>query len=357
MKYLFFLLLYLLSFIFRPFFKVNKELLIFSARGGVGFEDNPKYLFLYTLKNTNYRCIWITKDKKILSEMKQNGYEVYYYLSKDALFLTLQANSIFISHSITDVMPISFNKKSKIINLWHGIPIKKIALLDKNQTLKSKILYKLNKRIITYFISNHKTFNTIYQKAFALDFEQIIALGLPRIEYLKNPNKFVDNLKNKLNDNFINYLYAPTFRDYDFNNPLLEPNTLVKLDKFFEDKKIKLYIKLHPQENSLTLNDYKNIYFIKDDIYEILPFFKNFISDYSSLIYDFTSAFPNGNLVLYTPDFEKYEKERGFFIDFKEVFKDCFFKDYKEIFEINNQQYKVIEINYDNSCINILELV
>ena len=154
MKSVKYITLYLISFFIRHFFKVNANLLVFSSRGGVGFEDNSKYLFLYTLHNTDYECLWITKNKMLLEELKSAGYNVKYYFTLAALFEVLRAKAIFFTHAASDVMPVVYNKATMKINLWHGIPIKKIALMDKNMSIITKYKCKIYKHFYTYFISN-----------------------------------------------------------------------------------------------------------------------------------------------------------------------------------------------------------
>ncbi|MCE7626710.1 CDP-glycerol glycerophosphotransferase family protein [Vibrio fluvialis] len=351
-RYLSYIFLYAVSLFIRPFIKIDKQLLVFSARGGAGFEGNTKYLFLYAIHHTNYKCVWYTKSKDVQKYMASCGYDCRYYFSISALVTALKAQGVFITHSLSDVMPIFYNKKSLIFDLWHGIPIKNVSFLDPNLGFKSRLMDYYKSRRLNYFISNSKDFEEVYMKCFKLNVDKIKSLGYTRIEAL---------LKYKTDENNNDILYAPTFREYRFDNPLLEFSELKKINHLLLSNNIKLLIKLHPSENLDTSFNFSNIDVIDSsvDIYELLPKVGRLISDYSSVALDFISAYPNKQVAFFVPDIEQYKKYRSFAFDYESEFQNAIFfntedllnqfchcKDFSRVFNENR-----------NSCQYILELL
>ncbi|MGG1071853.1 CDP-glycerol glycerophosphotransferase family protein [Priestia megaterium] len=317
--------LYFLSFIFRPFFSINSNLLLFSARGGRGYEGNTKYLYLYSSQYTDYECVWITKDLEILKMLNQSNYRCVYYFSMEALKLSLQAHAVFITHSLSDVMPVFYKKKTKIINLWHGIPLKNIEFLDQNMSLKGKINNTIKSKRTNIFISNSKYYTSIYKKCFRLKDCQIKVIGYPRMEFLRNSQKFkkTQNPFHMPSDSEHKiYLYAPTFRDYE-SRDIISENLLKKLNEIMITKNALFYIKLHPfDKRDINIAEYSNIQIIESniDVQECLVYVDYLITDYSSIFLDFMVL--DKPILLFCYDLEEYKEKRGFLIDFETIFED-----------------------------------
>jgi len=364
MRVIKFIILYTVSILIRPFIKIDKQLLLFSTQGGRTYDGNAKYLFLYCSKYSNYDCVWITKDKKIEKEIIGSEFDAIYYFTWKALVLSLKAYCVFITHSLSDVMPVFYNSKTIIINLFHAIPIKNVNFLDKNLSMIARILDFWRDKRCDYFISNSESFNQDYLKCFKINKGKIIVGGLPRIDFLFNPEKLVPNITNPFPSMKKVYLYAPTFRDYKYQNPFYEKSSMLKLNEYLEESNSVLYIKHHPFDTEIpkmaSLNNIsgfsKNI-----DIYEILPFVDSLICDYSSIIYDFFIAYPKKDIFLFCPDLIKYEQERGFFRPFQDLYNNGT-EPYKfgfrrltkpsNIFHINE-----IYISGISSCKTIMDLI
>ena len=251
MRVIKFIILYTLSILIRPFIKIDKQLLLFGTQGGSSYEGNAKYLFVYCNQHTSYHCVWVTKNRKIEKEINDSGFESAYYFSWNVLLLSLKAYCVFITHSLSDVMPIFYNSQTIIINLWHGIPIKNVSLLDKNLSIIARILDYWRDKRCDYFISNSESFNQDYLKCFKINKGKIIVGGLPRIDFLFNPEKFVPNITNPFPSMKKVYLYAPTFRDYIYQNPFYEKNSILKLNEYLEESNSLLYIKHHPFDTEM----------------------------------------------------------------------------------------------------------
>ncbi|MGZ2369846.1 CDP-glycerol glycerophosphotransferase family protein [Ancylomarina sp. YFZ004] len=362
MKHLSFILLYLVSVPLRLLIKIDNNLLLFSARGGIGYEGNAKYLFLYANRNTDFDCVWVSKSRKIVSDLTNEGYIVYYYFSWKAIKLALSAKAVFITHSLSDVMPVFYNKKTLVIDLWHGVPIKRISFLDKNLRFRSRLMDTLKSRRVDFMISNSVEFAKIYSKSFKISEEKIKSFGQPKIEFLQNSKLFISNLENYFPEGKEIILYAPTFRDYEFSNPLFSDEYLTWLNKEMEKLNSLFYIKVHPSEKSPDIKCFDNVKIVdsQSDIYNLYPFISHVISDYSSTFLDFFSGLPDRKVSLFVPDFKEYKLNRNFNFDFTEKFGGLICSDPKLFFKSPHKADDNL-INFinpkSNSCEKILRIV
>ncbi|WP_417842811.1 CDP-glycerol glycerophosphotransferase family protein [Thalassospira sp.] len=282
------------------------------------FADNPKYLFLFLMKNDLPRkpeIAWITKSRKTYRYMKKEKYNVFHLFSFRGIWYTMTSSHWFVSGDSSD-LAISLSKGVKIVSLWHGTPIKKIR---ENNTAKRKttnFLCSHSKKIKIYFdkridhlispseyVTEH-----IFLKSFKLQKHQIHALGNPRLDNGINKckkNKIIEKANKKI-------LYAPTFRSY---NPFfLRTRDFNFLNSNIEEKdnNVTLFIKPHPFSHPPLQYDTTNKIQVLDkdiDIYEIIQDFDILISDISSLIFDFMAL--NKGIIIFMPDAHKYvESER-----------------------------------------------
>ncbi len=362
MSYILYILLYFISIPLKYLYRIDKRLILFSARGGVGFEGNAKYLFLYSNRQTNYTCIWVSKKRSIVEAVKREGGEAVFYFSWRALNYALKARAVFITHSLFDVMPVSFKSKTIVIDLWHGVSIKRVSFLDKNLGYKSRIMDTLKSKRINYMISNSRDFAPIYAQSFKVELDKIKSYGLPTIEYLRNPSLFSLDNSNGFPEGKRIILYAPTFRDYEFDNPIFRHEYLTWLNHELERSNSLFYIKLHPTESPPSIEEFENIIIFESslDIYRLCLYTDYLISDYSSVFLDFISAFPQRLVALYVPDFEEYKGARDFNFDFYQKFKHIICTDEKSLMNMKKQNNTdlVDFINpYIQSCKKILELL
>lgn len=154
----------------------NKNIWIFGAWFGDKYADNSKYLFEYMRKNhPEIRIVWLTRNNEIINDLKSKNLEVYLIYSIKSIILGLRARySIVVQSNLVDLIPFMNNSKTKIIQLWHGIPLKKIGYDDKF-TEKYRKNSRL-KQIIFPFLNE--------------DYNLIIASSL------EDKNNFVSSFKN-----------------------------------------------------------------------------------------------------------------------------------------------------------------
>ncbi|MEN8123382.1 MAG: CDP-glycerol glycerophosphotransferase family protein, partial [Bacteroidota bacterium] len=323
--------LYFLSF----FIPKNEKLWVFGGLLGEGYNDNSKYFFehLYKTKK-DVEAVWITQNSDIVSQLREKGYKSYLGYSFKGCWIVMRAGAAVISHSrVRDLKPFTITSKVKFIQLWHGIPLKKIEFDDKvffnkqsfvNQTgfFVMKILVPGFRRRFDMMIASSQEDRDNFSSAFQLGKHKIKITGYPRNdEIIASANRKSDTGTAK------KILYVPTFRGVeksDFNLFDKYHFDSQSINEFLKERKIFLYIKLHPY-NKPSQNFFKKIklcsnlvFYEENDIYNSLGAFDMLITDYSSIYFDYLLL---NRPVIFTPfDYDEYvKKDREFYYKYDEV--------------------------------------
>lgn len=343
-----------------------------------GFNDNSKYFYLYLKEKSDKEVWWITEDKELYITLKKLELPVLYKYSLKGVYKALRGKYYFSHYGYGQVSDI-LESGSVQINLWHGIPLKKIGYdygMKKNFNLIKKI-FKIEK--CEYFLSssNYLT-EKIFKTAFLLNEENYLNLGYPRTDIFKLSKSQIIEFCKKYSNNIYNIIkkisiynkvliYMPTWREGEDNNFKNINLYLKELNNFFKKENMILLIKLHPLTN-IFLENLENIIVLENDIdiYPILPLTDCLITDYSSVFFDYLLL--NKEIIFFPFDKEKYLKNRELyfeynlitpgikirnFLEIKELFKNKQRKD-EYFFKREEIRKKIIE-NYDfDACEKII---
>ncbi|MHA1273753.1 MAG: CDP-glycerol glycerophosphotransferase family protein [Promethearchaeota archaeon] len=349
-----------ITFILSKLFDNNsiiENLLVFGSTNGNAYAGNSKALFEYLNEKTRYKCVWITKSDKIMKMLNNKNYNV---ISQKDWFKTIKtlksAKYIFITHGFGDILMIDFSPKTKLIFLAHGISFKKGGDDMKESFFQRKIREKLNNDI-DYFIDSSEN-NVKYKvSAYNIDPKKFIITGYPRNDYLINADK---KLKEKIiqNLNLKGYnrilLYAPTFREYPYNDPF-NHEFLVKLENFLRKNNDIFLYKPHPFIPKIDLSGYSNIIAIEPnvDITDLLIISDVLITDYSSVFIDF--LFLNRPIIFFAHDLEKFKKVRDFYYDYENFVPGPIVKTGDELLELLNELEK-FDKEYERKRVNVRKI-
>ncbi|ADQ45277.1 CDP-glycerol:poly(glycerophosphate) glycerophosphotransferase [Caldicellulosiruptor kronotskyensis 2002] len=230
-------------------------------------------------------------------------------------------------------------KKTQIyIQLWHGIPLKAMTLMDKTEGINHKKLSVKNFSEYDYIISSSQFYSTLLNACVGVDGSKYVITGFPRNDMLFNTDareKLQSIVKQPI-DSYKIVFYLPTFR-VNYGNQRIEGTTKDKnifgfddfdydqFNRFLAKNNILFITKLHPVEEKLfikKLSKISNSYFIflttdvlkiySIDLYEILGSADILITDYSSVYFDYLLL--NRPLLFISNDIDIYEKERGFLL-------------------------------------------
>lgn len=193
-------------------FPKKDSICIYGAWKGQRFADNPKYLFLESEKRKKLRNIWITKKLEVEQALRQQGFEVYSANSLKGIFYQLRAGKAVLCVGMNDVNASLLGGK-KILQLWHGVPLKKIMYDAYTPNWLERIKNKFIKE--TYVVCTSNNFKKIYQSAFGKDEKHVLVMGQPRNDLFYDSQLVDLEMKKKLED-LTNgrkmILYMPTHR-------------------------------------------------------------------------------------------------------------------------------------------------
>ena len=235
MKSLFKNIVILLISFLDPLVSKKSEYVIYNSYPDLS--DNSFALFLYTLEHyPKKRNIWLLKSMSV--KQATRNIKVYSdktnfkFVKRDSLqgaWYYLRSKYVFFTHGLYAGSEIS--KHHVVVNLWHGMPLKNIGLMDKN-TINQKS---------SHTIASSLFYQQIMSQSLGLTLNQVLVVGQPRIDLLYQGVSSVE----KLGICMFNYqkmiLWTPTYRQsivgdlrYDGkitdHLPLMGKNKLSELD-------------------------------------------------------------------------------------------------------------------------------
>lgn len=288
---------------------VKRNLWIFGSWEGTSYSDNTKFFFEYINKKKHtIKPVWLSKNKNTIKYIKNLSYKAYHTNSLAGIYYASRAEFAFSTSFIQNVMnPLYISKKTKLVNLWHGTPLKVLGDDHNRNTetgklkkakhgrifiLKSKlwkILFPFIERKDDYFMSPSPEAMKRLSSAFPGHNKTIhFSCPYPRNEvFLKN---------NRESSSARKVIYMPTWRSYKGNSIDLfseygfDP---VSINNFLNKNNITLDLKLHKYSkidpyirSEIEKSDKISILEI-EDIYNVINQYDLLITDFSSIYFDF----------------------------------------------------------------------
>lgn len=295
------------------------------------YSDNAKPFFEYLYHNhSSYELIWIVKDNVILDRLLNKRIKVFRNTTFSAAFYMLTSKYIVGTHN--DFLSVKSSRQI-YINLWHGMPLKKMAFLEDLTNVNNRLLkkFKRNYSRIDYLIATSDIMKLAMASCFFIDPRKVIISGQPRNDvFFRGIDK--KWLAEKLGINLEKYskilFYAPTFKKgLGRVDSTVKENHCLDLNNFNEDALIEyleknnylLLIKLHPlEEQSFTNVNSSNLQLLHSlelsreliTLNEILSVTDLLITDYSSVYFDYLLL--NKPILFINTDEDEYRKNRGF---------------------------------------------
>ena len=320
----------------------DRNLWLFGDRYGTKYSENSRSFFEYChAEHPEIKAVWITRSKDVFSYLRNRKMNVLYKWSFKSVIYSLRAGVTFYSISRSDINNYFVNG-AKLVNLWHGAPIKKFGLLKRKELLlypcNSVFLYKIKIFFFPYYdaysfdyvLYTSPYFTNVLKSAFNINEDKLLLTGFPRNDSLFTNSE--DDLIKKINDKYntpYKILYLPTWRSTveDFD-PFIDNEFKVKQwHEFLHNSNSVLIYKPHPGIRVLSKdadsNEHERIVRIEEspfiDINRIMKSVDVLITDYSSVYYDFILL--NKPVVLFPYDYSKYISDYyGFSLDYyKEI--------------------------------------
>ncbi len=267
-------------------------------------------------KVQDFEKIFIAGSSTSLRTAKQANIKAYYKCSIFGIYYSLRAYT-YIYPSYPSDINYWLSGGAKYIELWHGVPIKKIerdvttgyySLRNKYRIIFSVFapyLFTKPDVILAGSAYEKKCFSSAFDITNDAIFIEAFYPKLVPLLSIKNTQKSEKNI-----------LYAPTWRDdHSFN--FADYVDLNSFNNFLQKHNMRFYIKLHPSDKSMADSAiFSNIQVIdqNENIYDYLGYANIVVSDYSSMILE--SLYLSKLVVLFCPDYEAYQQNsREFYIN------------------------------------------
>ena len=272
-----------------------------------GFRDNIRTLYQYLVDNgyqDKYEIICASNNFYHLKRCNRVKFisiyrGLYYFLTSKYFFYSFGK------------YPIKPSNNQMVVNLWHGMPLKKIGNLENG-------MENIDYNFFTKVVSSSDLFTPIMKAAFNANDEQILLVG-----NIRNDELFEEE-KDK------NIIWMPTYRNsknyHDSQDAIifsLDDTEFRIINKLLLEYEYHLYIKLHPLEESQFKfkNNYSNIHMLSEEtisqhygtLYKFLGTTSALITDYSSVFLDYYLL--NRPVAFTINDYEEYKGKRGFVFD------------------------------------------
>lgn len=303
----------IISLINKLFPKSKHRVLIYS---NLGFRDNGKALFDYLIENQfndSFKIIVSTDDYKDFKSTKMKN--VKFKGNGSAVFSYLRSRFVFYTFG---KLPITPTKNQQVINLWHGMPLKTIGNLEKENAVKG--------RYYSQVLATSNFFADYMKKAFNCN--KALIAGQPRNDelYKKQDIELFEGFSKII-------MWLPTFRkcskmnyfdsDRDSLLPYCDLDDLAFINTHLAKQNALLYIKLHPLDDfdeknafelsNIILNTHSDFAVMQKSLYSMLAKSDALITDYSSVYFDYLLL--DKPIAFTVDDIEEYSGKRGFLFD------------------------------------------
>lgn len=321
--------------------EIEKRKIIFANGDGYGFGGNPKYIALKLLShNKNLDLVWITSRKDAefpegVRAVQYGTYEHYYELGTAKVWIDNQHKSFFTCK----------REGQAYIQTWHGGgPLKKIEFDAEGLSASYLDLCEMNSKMEDLILSPSRFNSELYRRAFHYHGE-IMECGYPRNDLFWEPDSFKRKVKQlfgiKPEEEIV--LFAPTYRNFQIQKE--DILNLTKMCQALErrfGRKYRILVRFHPfdtepekkykwNQSWVNVTDY-------EDVQELLAAADILISDYSSVMWDFSLQMKP--VFLFHPDISRYREERGYYLAFEKM-------PYIEAFSNEDMEKKILHFRED----------
>lgn len=337
-------LAYLICYCIYPFsflFPRKKKKWAFGSFRGA-FNDNAKYLFIHVSEQSpEINCAWLSINKDTVREIKDKGLKAYYILSPAGIWFALTSKCWFFNAYSSDIM-FCLSGGAILVNLWHGLPLKRIEfdidsglLADRfvKKTLKERYYHPEVFKRPDYVVSSSELFSEVFARSFRVPRERCLDFGLARNGILTWPEErrraFIERYEPAATRDLLDqmkrfskvFVYMPTWRDSQ-NDFIGAGFDFKALETALAESNALFLVKPHANTviESTALDGLAHVKLLPAtlDVYPLLPYTDVLVTDYSSIMYDYI-LMEAKDVILYLFDYQEYISERPFIWPFDEM--------------------------------------
>ena len=310
---------------------------VFMGRQNSQFNDNCKYAFLHCARHCpQLECAFATGSRDVVALLRSAGLPVFGLSDPGAAAFLLGAGLVVCDdfHWRMDPLLAAMLHPARVIQLWHGIPLKAIGFPELaspvNMTpAKAGFLREMYSGYDTVLSTSPYFTRTAFAPAFRA--ERFEEFGYPRNDVLlRNPTRddmlgadaaLYGRVRQLRKAGWKILVVMPTFRDGG-GGPIEEGMLdLGRLQAFGARHKVFTVLKLHPYVGlrfTGQLPDALGLAEASSDAYPLLRLADVLLTDYSSVYFDFLLT--GRPLVFYPYDFDRYvSRDRELLFDYRQM--------------------------------------
>ena len=306
------------------------------------FEDQS-FSMILELTKQSIPIFLISDSNQMPNHWREETLGVKLIKSQSLLSFFYAKTSKYIFHTHGFIFSESISREQVVVNLWHGIPLKKIGIEVGHEMPNStfSLITSTSKSFLM-----ERTYSNLKKKPVFINF------GLPRLDLLKPISQ-----SSKVHPKKI--IWAPTHRDESISEILtnrfvnniwlgMTMSQLIQLDKFFLDRGISVELLLHPMFRGTVPVDLSAIYPSPFDrnsqsLYRYINNFDALMTDFSSISIDYLVT--RKPLYIFAPGLESYEKSRGLFGDLETLLGIQVLKDVDSLMkEMDTDNYDFLRL-------------
>lgn len=263
-----------------------------------------------------------------------------------------QAGTVVLCDYYLPVISVKKQKGTKVVQLWHACGAYKKFGYDARDDLISVKDQNMFRNFDLVAVSSEQC-RKVYADAFHLPLDKVQALGVSRTDryfsekYMKDcSSRFFKEYPEAAGKKII--LWAPTFRKNAGEGILFGAEAMDRLEERLSPEWFVIR-KVHPHlEKKMAAS---NCRIPTEQLYAAADLL---ITDYSSVIFDF--ALTGKPILIYAPDREQYEKDRGFYLKLEELPAKVFTNGEELAAEIERGNYKATSERYEKFMENQLQM-
>lgn len=319
---------------------------VFGCGAGIGEGALPLYRQVQrTLPDA--RLTWIVSSDTQQRDAEAAGLHWVRRGSWRGFWQTLRASTIVVTHGFGDVNRFAVFG-AFVVQLWHGIPLKKLHL-DTEVTLTTRRglggllrrMYRSGGKSISMFVAASEMVGARLQTAFGLRDGVIAPIGDPRDDALIASNSqdsraAVLRALGVSDDGARLVLYAPTWRDGMSDPAVPNAEEWAAIEQWAQRHDVRLIVRAHPLGvGSYERKGAQRVHLLGTqqvgDVTPLLAAFDLVVTDYSSIAFDYSLL--GKPIVWFAPDLEQYERDRGFYEPYESVTEGVFARTWPEALE------------------------
>lgn len=294
----------------------DRRLWVFGSSFGRRFADNAKWLFLHCVQHQEalgIRPIWVTRHARVRDDLADQGFDVrlFAWWNLRALWTTMRAGVWIYDSDLWDIGYVT-SARARKVNLWHGIPLKRVKLAIGNVNHPDRVARHASwpRRLLERTLrpgagvvhdlvpATSPVCRDRFVEAFELPPDRVPILGYPRNDALlaeEVPPAAVSHpihreAADRRQGGARVILYMPTFRD---TRPAGQDHAVDwgLLDEAAATHDLLFVVKLHPRDQARPADpaQYPHLRFLPADLdpYPLLRSVDVLVTDYSSVYLDF----------------------------------------------------------------------